>query len=210
MVLHEARRNGTILNHLELYNPGSEEFRKLTLPEGDIGAARLSGDGSMVAFAYSSTLQPRLYRPWLYDMNSGETKSLIHDTESRHHYAYPAWRFGMRQIAFLRLQRRDRGLHTELVLLGLDGSQPETILGDKEGAAAVCFSPDGARVAVLTRLGIEVFALSDGLRNLVAPWTAFDGRVYNGGGLTWSRTRDCLPSASRTLKPITGKSGPFH
>jgi len=78
------------------------------------------------------------------------------------------------------------------------------LLPSQDGAVCATYSPDGRRMAVWTKNGLEI--LADHERRLVFKWNpAIDGsfRSWGIGGLAWSKRGDEIAFA---LQQKTGQS----
>jgi Tol biopolymer transport system component len=121
---------------------------------------------------------------WLFDLQNKTSTALIADSPPVHWHTSPAWRPNGKQIGLLDLRRGERGLALQLVMFDMDSKREEVILSP---AGAFCFSPDGAQVGSLTAEGVEVLNIASRERKLIVPWSQLHERIYNGGGITWSR-----------------------
>jgi WD40 repeat protein len=177
-----------VSDHLELYFPGRSAFVPLVSSEDNPGEGQLSSDASLVVY---SSLRGASLR--LYDLRRKENKSLLPSAVGRI-YAYPAWRPGTADIAFLALERSTRGLLSRLLLISAGNTEPKSIISD-DPVAAFCFSPDGKQLAFLGAKGIEILDLATGGRHIAVQRARIQGKTYDGGGLTWSIQHDCVAIA---------------
>jgi dipeptidyl aminopeptidase/acylaminoacyl peptidase len=72
-----------------------------------------------------------------------------------------------------------------------EGGKPTRLLPPEAGVVSVAYSPDGRRIAVWTKNGLEVLTPANGERSLVFKWNpTSDGYIFRSwgiGGLAWSR-----------------------
>jgi hypothetical protein len=189
ILVHEWERDDSISDRLYLYDRKTTHWS----PVGDETAGDshgvLSPDGRSVASIRGAMGAERRAGVWLFELQNKTSTALIADTPAIRWHSSPAWRPNSKQIGLLDLRRGDRGLAQQFVIFDLDSKREETV---HSPAGAFCFSPDGTRVGLLTGEGIEVLSIASRERTLVAPWSQLQGRVYNGGGMSWSRYRGML------------------
>jgi hypothetical protein len=187
--VHEAKQDGTISDRLYFYYPAKKQWHPMTDQEGEHGPGVFSPDGLSVAYIRGAKGKASLAGVWLFELQNKTSTALIADNPPIRWHASPAWRPNSKEIGLLDLRRGDRGLAQQFVTFDLDLKREETMFSP---AGAFCFSPDGTRVGLLTGEGIEVLSIASRERKLVAPWSQLQGRVYNGGGMSWSRYRGML------------------
>ena len=189
ILVHQAERDGSISDRLYLYDRATTHWSPVGDETAGDGNGVLSPDGRSVASIRGATGAESRAGLWLFELQNKTSTALIADTPPIRWHSSPAWRPNSKQIGLLDLRRGDRGLAQQFVIFDLDSKREETMVSP---AGAFCFSPDGTRVGLLTGEGIEVLLIASRERTLVAPWSRLQGRVYNGGGMSWSRYRGTL------------------
>jgi len=83
----------------------------------------------------------------------------------------------------------------------LTTGETKVLLGPDVGVTAVCYSPDGTRLAALTGRGLEIIKLAGSERAVIVPQSSFAGsQPYPPGSLIWSRTQDLIAFSLRNQK----------
>ena len=198
VTVHERNSAGAIENHLYIYNPASGQWQAL-VTHGSVGEALMSPDNSKIAFVLGS--DEDLGSFWIMDLKNRKRRKLTNDhKDSEAWYAYGSWRPDSQETAFLRLRRTPAGVETTLMSSRLTSGATTVLLGAEAGVTAVCYSPDGTRLAALTRRGLEIIKLPGLERVVIVPQSSFaDGQSYPGS-LIWSRTQDLIAFSLRNEK----------
>jgi dipeptidyl aminopeptidase/acylaminoacyl peptidase len=198
VTVHEKNSAGAIENHLYTYNPASRQWQPL-VTEGSVGEALMSPDNSKIAFVLGS--DEDLGSFWIMDLKNRERRKLTNnDKDSEAWYAYGSWRPDSQETAFLRLRRTATGVETTLMSSRLTSGATTILLGAEAGVTAVCYSPDGTRLAAFTSRGLEIVKLPGLERVVIVPQSSFgDGRSFPGS-LIWSRTQDLIAFSLRNEK----------
>ena len=189
VTVHETNFAGEIADYLYIYHASTNDWRRLVVEDGFEGTGILSPDGSKVVFTLAPPEQQHQPKLWLTDFQKSETKHVTTPPDGSWDGS-PAWRADSEQIAFVRSRFTSEGVLSNLLQVSLSGGEPTSVLGSDEPMGAFCYSPDGRRVAVLTRAGLEVFEISDKKRTVILPWSKMSSHSYSGGGMAWSRTQD--------------------
>lgn len=196
VTVHESNSAGTIENHLYTYNPGSGQWQPL-VTDGSVGEALMSPDNSKVAFVLGS--EEDLGTFWIIDLKSREKKKLsTNEKDKAAWHAYGAWRPDSQEAAFLMLRRTAAGVETTLLSSNVSSGATTVLLGPDAGVTAVCYSPDGTRLAAITARGVEIIKLPALERVVIVPKSSFaGGQPYPPGSLIWSRTQDLIAFSLR-------------
>jgi hypothetical protein len=189
ILVHQAEGDDSVSDRLYLYDPTTTHWSPVGDARAGDGPGVLSPDGRSVASIRGAAGAERRAGVWLFDLQNKTSTALIVDSPPTHWHASPAWRPNSKQIGLIDLRRGDRGLALQFVIFDLDSKREETVLSP---AGAFCFSPDGTKVGLLTGEGVEVLSITSRERKLVALWSQLQARVYNGGGMSWSRYREML------------------
>jgi hypothetical protein len=192
VLVHQADQVGTISDYLSFYYPKTKQWDPMTDQEGGVGSGVVSPDNLSIAFIRDAKARAGLAGLWLFDIQNKKSTHLVSDSPPTHWHANPAWRPNSKQIGLLELTRSDRGLSVQVVLSDLESNREEVLLAP---VGAFCFSPDGTQVGLLTNVGLEVLSIASRERKIIAPWSVFQGRTYNGGGMSWSLHRSLLAIA---------------
>jgi hypothetical protein len=199
LTVHEFDLAGQIIDHLYLYNPASDSesgWRRLIKEHGMEGAGYMSPDGSRVAFIFAPHTQPVQLRPWVTNLQSGETIKLTgEDNDEGGWDGYLSWRPDGQEIIFLRLRRVPGGLTSILMRVPARGGEPTEVLEPDEWVFAACYAPDGKSIAVLTKKGLEICEVASKQRRLILTWDSLPSPQFRTGGLIWSRDQDTLAFA---------------
>lgn len=158
----------------------------------------------MLVYSYAPAVSGAPTRLWTFDLRTSAARPLFEDPDGTHVYLYPKLNPFAPEVAFLQLYRTERGLLTRLMLIGLDAPTPKTLLDSSDGVGALCFSPDGQRMGLLTKRGIEALSMHTGERELIVPRSRFEGRTYYGGGMSWSQSGQVITVA--LLSPLNGST----
>src|SRR4029077_18837344 len=104
----------------------------------------------------------------------------------------PIWSPGGQEIIFLRLRLTPEDIKTNLMRVPSVGGESTVLLGDADEVPAVCYSPEGDKLALWSKPGLEVMTLRDSRREVILPRGKLPGRIYQGGGaggVAWTRTK---------------------
>lgn len=199
VTVHERNSAGAIENHLYTFNPASGQWQPL-VTDGSVGEALMSPNNSKIAFVLGS--QEDLGSFWIIDLKNREKRKLTNDQKDMQTWhAYGSWRPDSQEILFLQLRRTGAGVETALMLSSLTSGATTVLLGAEAGVSAVCYSPDGTRLAAITRRGLEIIKLPGLERVVIVPQSSFaGGQPYPPGSLIWSRTQDLIAFSLRNQK----------
>jgi len=198
VTVHEKSSAGPIENHLYIYSPTSGQWQPL-VTNGSVGEALMSPDNSRIAFVLGSDKDLGSF--WVMDLKSHEQKKLTTDDQDNAAWsAYGSWHPDSQEIAFLRLRRTDTGVETILMSSRLTSGETTILLGAEAGVTAVCYSPDGTRLAAFTNRGLEIVKLPGLERVVIVPQSSFGEARAFPGSLIWSRTQDLIAFSLRDDK----------
>lgn len=192
VTVHELDATGQVVDHLYLYNPPTSGWRRLVNEAGMEGAGYISPDDSRVAFVFAPDTQPVQLRPWVTNLQTGETIKLTgEDNEVGTWDGYLSWRPDGQELTFLRLRRAPGGgLTSTLMRVSSSGGEPAELLEPGEWIFAACYAPDGKRLAMLTKRGLEIVEISNKQRKVALTWESLPSPQFRTGGLIWSRDQD--------------------
>jgi hypothetical protein len=191
LLVHEINSEGKTEDHIYLFRPGNNEWRRLVSLEGLEGESHLSPDNSHVAFVFAPKSETNQLRPWIVDLKTGAIRKLVpNDNESDVWDGYFSWRPSGKDIVFTRQRIDNARLSTTLMRVSLSGGKPEVLFEPNAGVAIACYAPDGERLAMLTREGLEIFDIENPRRMIILSWYKVPQRELTFGGLIWSATLD--------------------
>ena len=197
VTVHELDPARQVVDHLYLYNPHGGGWRRLLNKTGMEGAGYMSPDDSRVAFIFAPDTQPVQLRPWVTNLQTGETIKLTgEDNEEGTWDGYLSWRRDGQELTFLRLRRTPSGgLTSTLMRVPSSGGEPAELLEPGEWILAACYAPDGTRLAMLTKKGLEILEISNKQRKLILTWDSLPSPQFRTGGLIWSRDQNKIAFA---------------
>lgn len=194
VTVHELDATGQVVDHLYLYTPQTSSWRRLINKDGMEGAGYMAPDDSRVAFVFAPAGQPTQLRPWLTNLQSNETFKLTADDHEEGAWdGYFNWKPDGKEFTFLRLRRASSaGLTSTLMRIPASGGEPVEVLEPGEWVFAACYSPDGKRLAILTKAGLEIFEILTKRRDVLLRWDQLPTPQYRTGGLIWSNDTDTI------------------
>ena len=197
VTVHELDPAGQVVDHLYVYSPQSRGWRRLINKTGMEGAGYMSPDDSRVAFIFAPDTKPVQLRPWVTNLQTGETIKLTgEDNEEGTWDGYLSWRRDGQELTFLRLRRTPSGgLTSTLMRVPSSGGEPAELLEPGEWILAACYAPDGTRLAMLTKKGLEILEISNKQRKLILTWDSLPSPQFRTGGLIWSRDQNKIAFA---------------
>ena len=197
VTVHELDAAGQVVDHLYLYSLHSGGWRRLMNKTGMEGAGYMSPGDSRVAFIFAPNTQPVQLRPWVTNLQTGETIKLTgEDSEEGTWDGYLSWRPDGQELTFLRLRRAPGGgLTSTLMRVPSSGGEPTELLEPGEWIFAACYAPDGKRLAMLTKRGLEIVEIFNKQRKLILTWESLPSPQFRTGGLVWSRDQDKIAFA---------------
>ncbi len=194
VLVHQLTPEQKVENRIHLYRPATGDLTRVAIgQEGFEGFASLAPGDDRIAFAFTPTSRVPSVEIWMHDLSSGESRKLT--GADRAQDTFPCWRPDGREIIFLRLLLSGPALQTVLMAVPSDGGNARVLLGPEDGVAAACFAPDGNRIAIWSRRGLEVVRLSDFRREVILEGSLFPGHQFVGAGITWSATEDRIAFA---------------
>ncbi|HKY28614.1 MAG TPA: hypothetical protein VJM12_11810 [Pyrinomonadaceae bacterium] len=199
VAVHETTSAGTIESHLYTYRPASGQWQPL-VTDASVGEALMSPDNSKIAFVIGS--ENDLGSFWIMDLKNRERRMVTNEEKNMQTWhAYGAWRPDSQEFLFLRINRIAGGVETRLMSSKLTSDAATVLFGPEVSITAVCYSPDGTRLAALTARGLEIIKLAGLERVVIVPRESFAGsHPYPPGSLIWSRTQDLLAFSLRNQK----------
>jgi Tol biopolymer transport system component len=192
LLVHELNLRQQVEDHIFIYQPGSGKWNRLLTMEGLEGSAYMSPDDKHVAFVFAPQDQRSQLRLWVADLETTEFRRLTTDNiEQGAWEGYASWRPDGQEIAFIRLGVAQDGVETTLMRVPLSGGEPAVLLGPGTNeVTAVCYAPDGQRLALMTKEGLELLDLKEQKRTVIRPWSEMPNKQFQTGGLAWLRTQD--------------------
>jgi Tol biopolymer transport system component len=193
--VHQSETGENIEDHLFLYWHEEGKWRRLITEDLVEGIAAVSHDDMRVAFVAAPKERAGDYRIWLTDTSSGKVQKISDDEEGTWD-GYPSWHPNGQELAFLRLRRTPDGLVTRLMVSHLDNGSATELLSSQDGVLSFCYAPDGKRIALWTKDGLEILTISDMSRRVLLPIGRL-GPSYRlrASNMSWSRTEDKIAYA---------------
>src|SRR5712692_294063 len=175
VLVHETNPAGEAEDHLYIHRPGSGEWKRLPARDGYEASGVISPDDSKIVFMLAPKEPFSKLRLWTLNLETGQVNRLTGaDPKEQNEWdQYPAWSPNGQEIAFIRLRRTDKGLTSVLMWVPSSGGQPSILLGPDESVGGFCYAPDGKHFAVLTRRGLEIIAVPELKRTVIATWDHF-------------------------------------
>jgi len=193
VTVEELDSSGQIEVHMYLYHPKDDQWIRLLTEEGLEGAGYMSPDSSRIAYVFAPKSQPKQLRTWVMDLKTGNRKKLTGDDNQEGAWdGYLSWRPDGKEIVFLRLNLTADGVTSKLMSVSPSGGQPNLILEKQEGTAASCYAPDGKRLAVLSKNGLEILEPTEPSRKVIVPLSSLPNVQLLMGSLICSRTQDVI------------------
>jgi hypothetical protein len=185
IVVHTLLDNNRIGDKLSIYRPANNKWEAIDTPPGSVGRAVYSPDHSKLVFAFIPDEKDRFYRLYIKDSKTGEVSKLLrsHENESE---GYASWRPDSKEFVFLSLSSSAGHLATKLLRVSEDGSDPLIVMGPDDSPGGAAHSPDGQRLCVLSKLGIEEFDLNHHGRRTILEWKQLPFQAYGYGSIAWS------------------------
>ncbi len=143
--------------------------------------SQISPDASQVAFVVSSVDQKRARRTSIWLARSDGAAAPIELTPGAPNAGSPRWRPDGRALAFVsaRPQRDQEGAPAaQVYLLAFEGAEARPITSLADGVVAFQWSPDGTRLACVSRTRPAGRTSGSDTRRYTSIWYKFDGRGY--------------------------------
>lgn len=186
---HELSKGKDVEDKLYEYWSPNNRWRLIPTPAGgSVGRGVFSPDHSKLAFAFAPDRSETHYKLYLSDSQTSEVKRLTsYDKPEREGYA--SWSPDGKQILFLGLSASSGHLSSRLLRTSEGSSEPELILDASESPAGAAYSPDGKRICVLSKRGIEIMDLTNrGNRRTILEWKSLPYQGLRFGCISWSVT----------------------
>jgi Tol biopolymer transport system component len=194
VMVHELGAAQHVEDHIYIYRRSTGAFDRLLTQEGMEGAAYMSPDDKHVAFIFAPLPldSPARLRLWITDLESKETHQLVPEDQERGvWYGYASWRPDGQEITFIKIRMVPPSVDTTLMSVPASGGEPTVLLGPSDNeVAAVCYAPDGKRLALMTKSGLELFEPVQRKRTLIRSWSSMENKQFRTGGIVWLRTQD--------------------
>jgi Tol biopolymer transport system component len=202
--VHQSETGEIIEDHLFLFWPEEGRWHRLITEDLIEGIAMIAPDDVRVAFVAAPKERPGDYRIWLTDTASGKVQKISDDEEGTWD-GYPDWHPMGRELAFLRFRRTAEGLITKLMVSRLDSGSTGVLL-NTDSVLSFCYAPDGERIALWTKAGLEILKTSDMSRRVILPIDRL-GSTYRlrANNMSWSRTEDKVVYAVMNIETKTAE-----
>jgi hypothetical protein len=189
VTVHETNFTGEVADYLYVNHVSTGEWRRLITEAGYEGKGVMSPDGSKVVYTLAPEEKRASRRLWVTDLDTSRTRQLTSPQEGSWD-GNPMWWPDGQGVAFLRSHYTTEGIFSNLLSVSLSGGEPTTLLGPDVPVAAFCYAPDGKRLAIWGKEGLELLDTSGEPRTLILPWSKLANYAYRGGGLAWSGIQD--------------------
>lgn len=188
--VHQSDTGDVVEDHLFVYWPEESKWRRLITDDLIEGIAAVAHDNIRVAFVAAPKERPGDYRIWLTDTASGKVQQISDDEEGTWD-GYPTWHPDGHEVAFLRIRRTPAGLVTRLLVSSLDTGSATEFLSSDDGVLSFCYAPDGKRIALWTKHGLEILTFIDMSRRVLLPIESLRPTYsLRASNISWSRTED--------------------
>jgi len=188
--IHQSNINGQVEDHIFVYRPSADEWRRLVSKAGLEGESYMSPDGKYVAFAFAPQSQLRV---WLANLETNQIQKLTEDDSEQNSWDRDfSWRLDSREIIFIRSWLGKGSTTSALLRIPLPGGKPIPLLERRPRIGAACYSPNGEQVAVFAEAGLEVLDVEGQTRAVILPWNKLPDRGFQNGGLCWSAKQNIL------------------
>jgi Tol biopolymer transport system component len=203
--VHQSETGENVEDHLFLYWPEPDRWHRLMTEDLIEGIAVIAPDDMRVAFVGAPKERAGDYRIWLADTASGKLRKISDDQEATWD-GYPGWHPNGQEVAFLRMGRTAQGLVTRLMVSRLDNVSSTEILSSDNGVLSFCYAPDGKRMAMWTKAGLEILTISDMSRRVILPIDRLSPtHRLRASNISWSRTEDKLAYAVINIETNTAE-----
>jgi Tol biopolymer transport system component len=193
--VHQSETGEIVEDHLFLYWHEEDKWRRLITEDLIEGIAAVAHDDMRVAFVAAPKERAGDYRIWLTDTSSSKVQKISSDEEGTWD-GYPSWHPNGQEVAFLRFRRTPEGLVTRLMISHLDNGSATEFLSSDNSVLSFCYAPDGKRIALWTKDGLEILTVSDKSRRVLLPIQQLSPSYrLRASNLSWSRTEDKIAYA---------------
>lgn len=193
--VHQSETGEIVEDHLFLYWHNERKWQRLITADLIEGIAAVAHDNMRVAFVAAPKERAGDYRIWLTDTASGKVQKISDDEEGTWD-GYPSWHPNGQEVAFLRIRRTPAGLVTKLMVSRLDNGSAAEFLSSDNGVLSFCYAPDGKRIALWTKHGLEILTVSDRSRRVLFPIERLSPTYsLRASNISWSRTEDRIAYA---------------
>lgn len=195
--VHHSDTGEIVEDHLSFFWPEEGRWRRLITDDNlSEGIAAIAPDDMRVAFVAATKDHPGDYRIWLTHIKSGEVRK-ISDDENGTWDNYPRWHPNGQEVAFLRLKGTAGGIVTKLMISHPDNASTTLLLDSDNAVLSFCYAPDGKRMALWTKTGVEILSLEDMSRRVILPIDKFNPMYrLRPNNMSWSRTEDKIVYAT--------------
>lgn len=167
--VHRSETGEVMEDKLFLFWPNEDKWRPLVTEDLMEGTGVLAPDNAQVAFVAAPRSDPGNYRIWITDIYSGVTRRLSEDEEGTWDGS-PTWNPESNEVSFLRISRTPDGLITKLMVARPNSTAAAAVLLEiEQGVLSFCYAPDGKRMALWTRRGLEMMNIRERSRQIILP-----------------------------------------
>lgn len=187
LIRHEITERDIVEDRIYLYYPDDGTFKQLSSLveiQGIESEAFISPDGSRLLVSLIDDSNDFQYNLWFVNLTDITTRLLIKG-EKDVWYKEVSWNPKSEELVFMRFQRLPQGLDIKLLKLDLSSGQITAAIDDP--VAGVCYSPDGKRLAIWSKEGLEVLDISTGNRSTIFDIKPLLGEYeFHASGIIWS------------------------
>jgi Tol biopolymer transport system component len=187
LIRHELTEKNMVEDHIYLYYADNGVFTRLSSLikiQGTESEAFVSPDDSRLLISLVDDSNDFQYNLWLVNLKDNTAKVLVKG-EKDVWYKDVSWNPKSQEIVFMKFQRLPQGLDIKLMKLDLSSGEIVTVID--EPVAGVCYSPDGKRLAIWSKEGLEVLDTSTGNHLTIFDIKPILGEYeFHAGGIIWS------------------------
>src|SRR6202022_1761046 len=169
---------------LYTYHPSDHKWETVDTPRGSVGRAIYSPDHSKLIFSFAPD-KSEFYKLYIKNIKTGEVRKLLFSNEKERE-GYVGWRPDSKEIVFVGLSSSSGRLSTRLLLVSEEGGDPAVVMGSDDSPGGAAYSPDGQKLCVLTKHGVEELDLDRQSRRVILDWKRLPYQGYRYGSIGWS------------------------
>ena len=180
-----------VKDRLYVYAPERQTWDPVNTfaPSSFEGDGMLGADNHTIVLTLADPATPGSYEVWWADRTSGVHRKLT-TVRLGSWDVFPESRSDGQEVLFLRFTQTSKGLLSTLLAVPSIGGSEKLLLAESEGASSAGYSPDGTRIAVWTRNGLEILNEADESRKLVLPLSKISGFNLSSARISWSGLHD--------------------